>query len=481
MLRGLAATAEEACDDVVLALTGARREYAQMLTDWAERTSVAGAVNCGSRGKGLVARVRRVLDEHVRPVTRLSGAARVAVIACALVAVVLAGSVHVRAQAAPEEPADRMDRTVTQAVISGTVVGPDGEPVAGAHVATVVPPYTAAGHSIATSMTADDGTFSLRFGTDFPDAQQSVCAAAEGFGITRTLARPGDQVGIALAEEGAPIGGVVLNAEGQPVPGADVTARVVATEAMDITPPQESPVIPRTKTDEDGRFDLRGLPPHAKAALRVDAEGYAWFHDGWREHWPATGDEVTITLAREAIISGRLTRDGEPIAGVRIYAQPQDRQTGNSGSGTTDEDGLYGIDSLSAGVYNVMVDAPPEWTAAAQEGVEVAVGEHRRDCHLRAIDGVLVRGKLTWEDTGEPVVEAGVGAYGPAHPRSSAWVQTAWTDRSGRYEMRLPPGENMLYVYGMPEGGEEATPKRRFVKVTANGEHVADFRIARGE
>jgi beta-lactamase regulating signal transducer with metallopeptidase domain len=32
MLRGLAATAEEACDDVVLALTGARREYAQMLT-----------------------------------------------------------------------------------------------------------------------------------------------------------------------------------------------------------------------------------------------------------------------------------------------------------------------------------------------------------------------------------------------------------------------------------------------------------------
>ncbi len=96
MLRGLAATAEEACDDVVLALTGARREYAQMLADWAERATVAGAVNCGSRGKGLVARVRRVLDEHVRPVTRLSGTARVAVMACALVAVMAAGAFGVR-------------------------------------------------------------------------------------------------------------------------------------------------------------------------------------------------------------------------------------------------------------------------------------------------------------------------------------------------------------------------------------------------
>ena len=99
MLRGLAATAEEACDDVVLALTGARREYAQMLTDWAERTSVAGAVNCGSRGKGLVARVRRVLDEKVRPVVKLTMSARILVITCGVVAVLAAGTLGVRVAA----------------------------------------------------------------------------------------------------------------------------------------------------------------------------------------------------------------------------------------------------------------------------------------------------------------------------------------------------------------------------------------------
>ncbi len=99
LLRGLAATAEEACDDVVLALTGARREYALMLTDWAERATVAGAVNCGSRGRELISRVRRVLDERVRPVVGLSGGARVAVIACALMAVVAAGAFGLRAVA----------------------------------------------------------------------------------------------------------------------------------------------------------------------------------------------------------------------------------------------------------------------------------------------------------------------------------------------------------------------------------------------
>ncbi|MGD9496661.1 MAG: M56 family metallopeptidase/LCP family protein [Armatimonadota bacterium] len=99
VLRGLAATAEEACDDVVLALSGARREYAQMLTDWAERATVAGAVNCGSRGRALIARVRRVLDERMRPVVALSGGARVAVIACALIAVLAAGAFGLRAVA----------------------------------------------------------------------------------------------------------------------------------------------------------------------------------------------------------------------------------------------------------------------------------------------------------------------------------------------------------------------------------------------
>ncbi|MEA3401949.1 MAG: M56 family metallopeptidase, partial [Armatimonadota bacterium] len=130
MLRGLAATAEEACDDVVLALTGARREYARMLTDWAERTSVAGAVNCGTRGKGLVARVRRVLDERVRPVMKLSALARIAVVGCALIAVVAAGMLHVRGAEGQPAPTDAGE----QVTITGRVVGPDGEAIAGAHV-----------------------------------------------------------------------------------------------------------------------------------------------------------------------------------------------------------------------------------------------------------------------------------------------------------------------------------------------------------
>ncbi|MFW5868092.1 MAG: LCP family protein [Armatimonadota bacterium] len=732
MLRGLAATAEEACDDVVLALTGARREYAQMLTDWAERTSVAGAVNCGSHGKGLVARVRRVLDERVRPATRLSGAARVAVIAGAMVAVVAAGAFGLRAatpdadgittvllmgvDARPEKDdrgradaimvlfvnretdraallslprnlrvtiphvsqhklnaaypmggpelvretvegvlgvaidhhvqldmaqfpevidalggvmidvpdvegggrgmnyedesgdlhirltpgvqhldgeqalgfvtyrrgdsdfarqrrqqqllralveqklrgrpsvelvevvpsvaeavetdlrwreladlarvlrevpregllttdmteylRDRMiggfhyvdardadiavvlaeveaavreaSADVTQAVITGLVLGPDGEPVAGAHVGMLSPDR--ASLEWLTVTTNEDGSFKLEFEANERRSQEAVNATAEGFGLAKVHAAPGEHVEITLPREGAPIRGAVVGEAGVPIAGARVSAQIVASgpELEDIIGVFDWEYAPRVATADDGRFILTGLPPDVRAALSVSADGYARYYRGAHKEWPETGSDVTITLAPEAAIRGRLTRDGEPVAGVRIVAQPQDRETGNGGSATTDEDGFYEIDSLSAGVYNVMVDAPPEWTAVAQEGVEVAVGEHRRDCDLRAIDGVVVRGTLTWEDTGEPVVEAGVGAYGPARPRSSAWVQTAWTDRSGRYEMRLPPGESMLYIYGMPEGGEEATPKRHFVEVAEGEEPVADFRISGG-
>jgi len=111
MLRGLAATAEEAADDCVLALTGARREYAQMLTDWAERTSVAGAVNCGSRGRALISRVRRVLDERMRPVMGLSGAVRVTMALVTVIAVAAVGTLHVTAaeETAEVRPAQATD------------------------------------------------------------------------------------------------------------------------------------------------------------------------------------------------------------------------------------------------------------------------------------------------------------------------------------------------------------------------------------
>jgi hypothetical protein len=108
---------------------------------------------------------------------------------------------------------------------------------------------------------------------------------------------------------------------------------------------------------------------------------------------------------------------------------------------------------LLAGHYNIALDLSGtldrEVTAVAHENVEIG-----QDFEL--IPGVLVNGTVTGAD-GEPKAGIEVGVYGPAHPNSSAWVQSATTDKSGHYVFRVPAGKNRVYVMSgpiMPEGSD---------------------------
>jgi protocatechuate 3,4-dioxygenase beta subunit len=62
----------------------------------------------------------------------------------------------------------------------------------------------------------------------------------------------------------------------------------------------------------------------------------------------------------------------------------------------------------------------------------------------RQIPGGIVEGRVT-DSAGKPILNTSVGIYGPAHPRSSAWVQFAKTDAKGRYQVRVPAGKNYVY------------------------------------
>jgi hypothetical protein len=101
--RELARSAEEACDDWVIALTEDRRRYADVVVQWAEATQqTAGTLACGSRGRALVGRVRRILTGVGTPSLRLSRWA-VGVLVVGATVVMLAAGV-VRVIAAPSDP-----------------------------------------------------------------------------------------------------------------------------------------------------------------------------------------------------------------------------------------------------------------------------------------------------------------------------------------------------------------------------------------
>ncbi len=365
--------------------------------------------------------------------------------------------------------------------IDGRVVGPDGAPVAGAHVG-VRDDYADKGQQWTSVTTAEDGGFALIFDTERVKDSYGVAAIAEGFGLGGADAKPGETVEIALPAEGEPITGTVVDADGVPIDGAEVTVWGIpggGSGPFGRTSTYDWEHAPAAITGGDGRFSIGGLPPDATAWLRTDAEGYAGRHETQRDNWPRTGDDISIELQREAVISGRLTRDGEPLEGVRIGAQGHhSTRTMGYGDAVTGNDGAYTIRGLAAGTYNVIVDAPPEWTAVAQEGIVVESGQHVEGRDFEAIEGVVVRGTVTWADTGEPIPDVWVGAYGPAHPSSTAWVQVTRTDETGQYLMHLPPGLNRVYG-GTPEGGRDREPREYKQEIAPDDEPVFDFRITR--
>jgi len=121
--RELHTSAEEACDDWAVALTGQQRTYADHLVRWAEAATTGGALAYTCGGKTLIERVRRILAQTRVPQLRPSRRARLTLAMCALA--VILGAAVLRAQA----PAPTAEPT-TQTQEEETVSAADRRPAA---------------------------------------------------------------------------------------------------------------------------------------------------------------------------------------------------------------------------------------------------------------------------------------------------------------------------------------------------------------
>ncbi|MEA3403047.1 MAG: carboxypeptidase-like regulatory domain-containing protein [Armatimonadota bacterium] len=366
-----------------------------------------------------------------------------------------------------------------EVTLTGRVVGPEGEAIAGARVAQTRV-LDREPHWVETTSDAE-GQFRLQFETDYErDAWQAV-AVAEGHAPGAASAKPGEPVELVLPEEHRALTGTVVDPGGQPISQAHVAVRALNSQTARIRYVGfgEWPAAPSDTTGEDGRFSLGPLPVGYLVQLRAEAPGYAYSRPTAREDMPSAGDDITLTLHPEAVIAGRVTREGEPVAGVEVGVQSQ--QESHWGEATTDEDGRYEITALPAATYNVALITPPDgYAAVAHEGVQPEAGERAEQIDFELIEGGLVRGTVTWADSGEPVPGASIGAYGPAHPRSTAWVQSAEADEQGAYELRLPPGENYVYWMGGPTDVAWRAEQRDVTLHVEEGTvQTVDFRLQR--
>ena len=293
---------------------------------------------------------------------------------------------------------------VRGAPLSGSVLGPDGQPVGGAVVTCDgASDWVRRSDPRRDGVTTDDaGRFTL---DALPAGSFRLRAAHEpdAPGVSEVLTLDGKtpRTGVVVRlAEGVTVRGNVVDLHGAPVAAAQV--QVIAGSAA---------ARPRqTYTDESGRFELRGLPRRPLAFAAVHPTGAS---DVVRLT-PAGGpvESVRLVLTRTLTISGRVVGpDGAPLEAAHVTVAPDlagadvspaEWRLGAVREQVADGSGRFEVDGLAAGRYTVRASATTVGPGREHlaDPVHVAAGTH--DLTLVVPRGGALKGQLVFKDGKRP-------------------------------------------------------------------------------
>jgi protocatechuate 3,4-dioxygenase beta subunit len=342
---------------------------------------------------------------------------------------------------------ERTVRLVRGIVISGRVIGPDGEPVAGARVSAHVAFSEPREEE---TRTDESGAFRLTGLQEYASrAGNRIRVAADGFAPAahRVLGlKAGDEkhgVEIRLAK-GAALTGRVTDEHGSPVSEARVLLR--------------SPPLPwfERYTDSAGRFAFTNVTPGTYDLHLVD-RGFMQRHR-FSSRQPtcvrglilSSGDRrhEEIILRAGAVVAGRVTdTDGRPVPGAVVKAEFPFEVLQKGGTARfarrttlTGEDGSFSIGGL-------LENAPEYLVWANRAGYRGArsrrVGAGTRGLSLTLTRLATVKGRVVMGATGRPAREFSVGMTevgDPAEGRKLHHAGESVVDLAGRFTLHAPPG-----------------------------------------
>ena len=242
------------------------------------------------------------------------------------------------------------------------------------------------------------------------------------------------EVTIALSDQARIAGRIVAN--GAPVAGARVVARAIGRAVG------SRPAI----SQRDGGFVLDEVPlgpvvflapPYeviSPARLTVDRP-------------ELTG--VVIEAAAMASISGRVTLDGQPIAGATVVITP------DVSRGTTDAQGQYRLAGLKRGTYPVRAET--DRGASLPQTIAVMAGEQRTTVELELTSRSSIAGTVVDQD-GRPVPGAivtwaddAIGDTGRATSNAAGeFVVERLRSGSYRASVRAAERDTLLRFVGEP-------------------------------
>lgn len=501
--RRLGQLGELACDDWALAAGVSAADYAESLLGLAPRQESSLALAAVSSRRGLIGRVRHILDERpvVPAVGRVWGIASAAVVALAVSAVALAQA-RPPISSQPNDAKADDEHGAPRHAARGRVLGPDGRPIAGAEILWLAHPVRQAvvrsddpavrerpPSTLARTQTDADGRYSIAasFRPSECDAAY-LLVTARGFGLQTHYfdtafqqpddARILDEVVDFRLSPTTVIRGRLLMPSGRPA--ADARVRLDQFQYHDASRQARSPgrtaadddlpaFWPRpVRADADGRFALEGVPEGASAFLTVvhpectmeellvNTARDGAVNPRLSDYEPRPlGTTFTHTLGPARPVEGRITdrATGRPLAGVLVEMNAVGRHGGRPLRTRTDADGRYRIAGPEGRTYFTTVYPAPDSGylpgSEQQRGWPAGARVLRMDFALAR--GPVVRGRVVEAGTGHPIPGAAVHYRprrdNPANALSSTDVPNpATTDADGRFAVTALPGRGTLLV-----------------------------------
>ncbi len=337
-------------------------------------------------------------------------------------------------------------------LISGRVVGADGEPVSGARVqwmdATRRPRGPAPWASSRELPTTPDGAFELStfYVGDllFRAIAPEHAPSAE---LTRRIDTESDAPDLILHLSTAPaIRGVVTIEESEPLVGARV-ALVGGQNRSHVRSMRASEMIVAGMTDAKGRFDIPDVAPGSWTVV-VDHPSIVRFI---AEVTVAESVDIVADVDRAFEIAGRIRMaDGTPVTGIWVSVRrqgAQPREPGSFVSTSCDARGAFELGGLPHGTYDVQATTRSgNETSLLRIAVkDVAVGTTNLELVMR--HGSEISGRVLDSD-GKPVAHASVQARsesGHPHTPSDATNEngefriTAIDPDHGPFTLRVKP------------------------------------------
>jgi hypothetical protein len=332
--------------------------------------------------------------------------------------------------------------------LSGMVVGPNGEPVAGAEVLLGGLPIQ---DQIIVARGRSDGQGRFKFERPAALAGENryttpiLWAVKPGFrlGFVRfpgPLPKPGEPARVVLGPPGR--GEVrVEGPNGEPVAGARIRLEWFGHGQINV--PEAVEDLIEAATDKDGLAVIDAAANDEIAYVDVHAKGFGVQGRPFR---PLTSQPKRVRLRPVASLEGRLQADDPAmVKGWRVFAYTYagdrwstDPQTTGFDKGTTDAEGRFSFPVMAPGSLQLVVKPPGELPVMADVPDSLAVVAGRPNSVIVPLrKTVTITGIVRERDTGRAVP----GAEMHLSPARGGMVRTARTDARGSYTFSSLPGK----------------------------------------